>query len=133
MSRGSRIAIGVVALLCSLTFLFSAINPDSSIPAGPPVFYGLAILCFIIAIACFFPKSHPFTLRIIGATICVAYTAYLLDSIGSPNFFRALMGSFVFGIPSGYLAITGKSPTWDAISEGFKSKQNNDNDDNSSK
>lgn len=129
LSKGSRIAIGIVALVSALFFLLSALDPDSPFPGGPLAFYGLAILCVVIAIACIFPKSHPVTLRIIGTTIFVAYTSYLVHSFGSPGFFRALAGMFVFGIPSGYLAIFGKSPTWDAIAKDFKAKEDKDTSD----
>lgn len=65
MSMGARIAIGVVALICGFSFFITALD-TSSLLAKPADFYKIAMLCVVIAIACFFPKSHPFTLRIIA-------------------------------------------------------------------
>ena len=109
MSIGARIAIGVVALLGAVGFLMTAFD-TSGLPVGPPFFYGMAALFVVIAIACFFPKSHPITLRIIGTAVCCAYIFYLVDSFGSDNFGRAIIGFFFIGIPFGYMAIIGKYP-----------------------
>jgi hypothetical protein len=123
MSTGSRIAIGLVALLCAVGFFITALDP-SGLPAGAAVFYGMAAFCVIIAIACFFPKTHPITLRIIGTMICLAYFAYVLDSIRNQNLVRAMVGFIIWGIPSGYLAIMGKYPSWGGGSQGLNAKQN---------
>ena len=123
MSMGARIAIGVVALLGAVGFLILA-QDTSGLPAGAYVFYGLAALCVVIAIACFFPKSHPITLRIIGTAICLTYIYYVADSFGTENLVRAIVGFFVWGLPSGYMAIMGQYPSWGKLSAGFNSKQN---------
>lgn len=124
MSKGSRIAIGIVALLCAIGFFMTALDP-SGLPAGASVFYGMTALCVTIAIACFFPKSHPITLRIIGATIFFLYADYVINSFRSQNFGRAIAGFFIWGLPSGYLAIAGKYPSWGRAGEVFNSEQNN--------
>lgn len=122
MSMGARIAIGIVALICGFGFFLTALD-TSGLPAKPAVFYGMAILCVIIAIACFFPKSHPLTLRMIGAVIFFAYVAYVVDSFRTSNLFRAIAGFIVWGIPSGYLAIKGEYQFWGTGSEGFNKRQ----------
>ncbi|MDY7016043.1 MAG: hypothetical protein SVX43_21080 [Cyanobacteriota bacterium] len=109
MSKGSRIAIGIVALLGAVGFFLTALDP-SDFPAGPPVFYGLAAVFAIVAIACFFPKSHPVSLRLIGAIIFAAYVGYIIDSFQTQDFGRAVVGFIVWGVPSGYMAISGKFP-----------------------
>ncbi|HLO52172.1 MAG TPA: hypothetical protein VK211_27480 [Kamptonema sp.] len=124
MSKGSRIAIGIVALLCALGFFMTALDP-SGLPAGANVFYGMTGLCVTIAIACFFPKSHPITLRIIGATIFFFYAYYVIDSFRNQNLSRAIAGFFIWGLPSGYLAIAGKYPSWGKAGEVFNSEPNN--------
>jgi hypothetical protein len=101
----------------------TALNPGS-FRAGPLVFYGMSVLCATIAIACFFPQTHPITLRIIGTTIFVAYVVYAVDSFGSKNFGRALLGFAIWGLPSGYLAIAGKYPSWGTGTQAFNSKSN---------
>lgn len=123
MSIGSRIAIGAVALLCAAGFFVTALDP-SGLPAGAFIFYGMAAFCVVIAIACFFPQSHPITLRLIGIMIFCAYIAYVSDSFRTPNLGRAIVGFLVWGIPSGYLAVMGKYPSWGTGSEPFNAKQN---------
>lgn len=100
MSLGSRIVIAAVSLVCALMFFLTALDP-SGLPAGAIVFYGMAAVCVIIAVACLFPKSRPVTLRIIGGLILSAYIAYMVDSFQTQNFARSVMGFFVWGLPSG--------------------------------
>ncbi len=123
MSFGSRIAIGIVSLVCAAGFLMTALHP-SGLPAGAFVFYGMAAFCVVIAIACLLPQSHPLTLRIIGAMIFCAYVAYVSDSFRTSNLIRAMVGFLVWGIPSSYLAIVGNYPWWGKASQGFNTKQN---------
>ena len=122
MSKGSRIAIGIVALLCAAGFFMTALDPEG-LPMGAAGFYGISILFVIIAIACFFPQTHPFTLRIIGASIFCGYIAYAYDSFQTQNFPRAVTGLILWGVPSGYLAIMGKYPSWGTASVGLNGKQ----------
>ncbi|MUG96883.1 hypothetical protein F7734_32895 [Scytonema sp. UIC 10036] len=124
MSIGSRIAIGVVALLCAAIFLMMALSASSSPPAGAFFIYGIVAFCVVIAIACFFPQSHPITLRLIGIIIFCAYVAYVFDSFRTANLGQAIVGFLVWGIPSGYLAIMGKYPNWGTGSEAFNPKRN---------
>ena len=122
MSRGSRIAIGIAALLSAAAFLKSAFNPIG-LPVGAIVFYGMALFCGIIAMACFFPKGNPVTLRIIGVVIFSSYIIYWCSSFGTQNFTRATIGFLMWGIPSGYLAVKGKYPSWGYGAAGFNANQ----------
>jgi hypothetical protein len=126
MSIGSRIAIGVVSLVCAAGFWMTALDP-SGLPAGSFVFYSMAAFCITIAIACFFPQSHPVTLRIIGAVIFFAYVAYVADSLHTQNLGRAILGFLVWGIPSGYLAVVGKYPSRGMGAAGFNAEHNRNN------
>jgi hypothetical protein len=123
MSLGSRIAIGVTGLICGWGFWLSAMNPDG-VAAKPIIFQGLTLLCVIIAIACFVPKSHPLTLRVIGGVICGTYIFYVIDSLRTnrePG--RAISGLICWGLPGGYLAIAGQYPTWGKGAAGFNANQ----------
>jgi hypothetical protein len=122
MSLGARIAIGLAALLAAAGFLKSALHP-AGMPAGSLGFYGMAVFCVIIAMACFFPKGHPLTLRIIGTAIFLAYIAYVSDSWHTRNMMRAIQGFLIWGLPSGYLAIMGKYPFWGRGAAGFNANQ----------
>lgn len=122
MSKSSRIVIGIFALLVAVGFFITALNPEG-LPMGAAGFYAMAVLFVIVAIACFFPKTHPFTLRIIGTVIFCGYAAYAYDSFQTQNFSRAIKGFIFWGIPSGYLAIMGKYPSWGKASAGLNGKQ----------
>ena len=121
MSMGARAAIGIVALLSGVGFFITALDP-SGLPAGSLVFYTMAAVCVVIAIACFFPKSHPVTLRLIGAIIFTTYVGYIIDSFQAQNLDRAVAGFIVWGLPSGYLAIMGKYPSFGNGAKAFNHK-----------
>jgi hypothetical protein len=121
MSFGSRLAIGIVAIIGAIGFLKTAINPGG-MPAPSIVFHGMAALFTFIAIACFFPKSHPVTLRIIGASIFLSFASYVISSFGTDNFERALRGFGFWGLPSGYLTIVGSYPHWGKGAAGINAK-----------
>ena len=124
MSKGSRIAIGLVAAISAIGFWMTARNPPEHLPNGAMEFYGMTVLAITIAIACFFPKTHPVTLRIIGTSIFVGYVAYVVDSFQTRELIRAIVGLILWGIPSGYLAIMGTYPDWGWGSEGFNATKN---------
>ena len=121
MSFGSRLVIALVSLVCALMFWLTALD-TSGLPAGPIVFYGMAFICVIIAIACLLPKSHPITLRIIGITIFSIYALYVADSRTPKTLIQAFMGFLTFGMPSGYLAIFGTYPTWGKFVDVFQGR-----------
>jgi hypothetical protein len=123
MSDGSRLAIGIVAIIGAIGFLKTALNPVG-VAAPSIVFQILAALFAFIAIACFCPKSHPITLRIIGAAIFLSYSRYVLISFNTDNFERSLDGFRVWALPSGYLAIFGKYPDRSLVSAVFAPKKN---------
>jgi hypothetical protein len=120
MSPISRSLIGIVALIGAIGFLLTALDP-SGLPATSLVFHGMAALFILIAVACFFPRSHPLTLRVIGAAIFFAYGSYLVSSFDTPNFSRALRGFAIWGMPSGYLMVVGNYPIWGKGAAGINS------------
>lgn len=121
MSLGSRIAIAVVALLSAAGFYMTAVNPGS-VRAAPIVFYGMSLFCIVIAIACLAPKSHPLTLRVIGAVIFLVFASGLYSDFQTQNWRKAMMGFIVWGLPSGYVAIVGRYPSWGKGAAGFNGK-----------
>jgi hypothetical protein len=121
MSFGSRLAIGIVAILGAIGFLKTALNPVG-VSAPSIVFHGMAALFTFVAIACFVPKSHPMTLRIIGSAIFFASASYVMSSFGTDNFGRAFQGFSSWGLASGYLAIVGKYPSWGKGAAGINAK-----------
>ena len=122
MSKGARIAIGIVALIGAFGFWLTAQDTEG-LPSGPLMFYGLTAFFILIAIACFVPKSHPVTLRVIGSSIFVSYVWYVFDSIQNGNLRQALLGLVIWGVPSGYLAIFGTYPTSGSGAKAFNQAQ----------
>lgn len=116
MSAGSRIIIAAISMICAAGFYLTALDP-SDLPAGAHVFYGMAMLCVVIAIASLFPKSHPITLRMIGTIIFCGYITYVIDSIQTYHLVRALVGLIICGFPAGYVAIKGRYPRWGELSQ----------------
>ena len=112
MSRTLYIVLGVLAILCGVSLVMQI---PEILATRPPdnlvVFYGgtaaLVGLCLVIAITCFFPKSHPITLRIIGAIGIVSTIYYLYDSFHNHKF--AQVGTaLLFWLPrSIYLVLKG--------------------------
>ncbi len=123
MSLWARILIGMVSLLFGISFLMTAIDPNGIIE-NDIIAYGMSAFCFVIATACFFEQSRPITLRLIGLIIFIASISYVINSFQSQNFPQAIICFLVWGIPSGYITIMGKYPSWGKATQVFNSKQN---------
>lgn len=81
-------------------------------PENLSLFYwgtaGIVGVCVVIAIFCFFPKSHPYTLRIIGVFGLISTIYYLYDAFRTQNFFQ-VGTAFLFWLPGSiYLILKGK-------------------------
>jgi len=122
MSQGARITIGFLALFATLMFWGFSRNPLLIERGTAWASYPLMAFSLVVAVACFVPRSHPITLRILGATVCLTFLLTCLNNVGDPSFGRLLGGLVVFGIPGGYVAITGKYPTWGKASRAFGNK-----------
>jgi hypothetical protein len=81
--------------------------------------YGLAVFCFVTAVACIDTNSRPITIRIIGITIFLVSAGGFFMNPRGANILRALEGFFVIGLPFGYMAITGNYPQWGRASAAF--------------
>lgn len=124
MSAGSRIAIGLVALLGAVGFFLTARDPSGLPSEDPFLFYGLAAAFVVIAIACFFPKSHPVTLRLIGGLIFVAGITNVILSFSSGGLLTSIVGLIIWGPLSVYLMIKGKLSVSGSGSEDTNGQQN---------
>lgn len=128
MSTGARVALAIATILSAAGFAVIGIVFGPELPSGPWPFYGLAAFCGLIALACLVRGSRPMTLRIIGAVVFLAYVFYAYDSIGDRNFFRAIAGFVVWGLPAGYVAIWGRYPVWGRASAAFRSEERDSTD-----
>lgn len=81
-------------------------------PENLSLFYwgtaGLVGVCIVIAIFCFFPKSHPYTLRIIGAIGLISTIYYLYEAFHKHNFAQLGTALFFWLPGSIYLIVKGK-------------------------
>jgi hypothetical protein len=112
MSRGSRIAIGIMALIGSWGLWTSSIA-TSGVRASPWVFQLFSLVFVVIAFACVLPQAHRVTLRIIGAAIFTICFWYAIDSWHSgKDGWRSSQALWVFGAPAAYLMVTGRYPVW---------------------
>jgi hypothetical protein len=129
MSKGSCIAIGIVAFVCAVGFAIIANQPMFSDPAGPTMFYGLAGFCGILATACFLKNSKSLTLRLLGALVCAAYIwaliEFLVRPIDSAQVLKAAAGFIAFALPGAYVTITGRYPWWGYHSKLFRLTNSN--------
>jgi hypothetical protein len=113
MSRTLYIVLGIFAILCAISLVANIPEILATRPPGNPlVFFGgtaaLVGVCIVIAIMCFFPRSHPITLRIIGAIGLVSTLYYLYDSFRAHNFARVGIALFFWLPGSIYLIFKGK-------------------------
>ncbi len=129
MSRGANLFLGIVMLFIGAGFVAIAITAGDIMPAGPWPFYGCGLFCWLITLACVLPGSRQVTLRIIGAVVlavCLFCNVYALDD---PRFPKSLIATLVFGLPAGYVAITGRYPSWGkaaiAFNGGYKNRRIN--------
>ena len=85
--------IAAISLLLQMREILATRPPEnlSLFYSGTTLLVGV---CFVIAIFCFFPKSHPYTLRIIGAIGLISTIYYLYDAFQNQNF--ALLGTAIF-------------------------------------
>jgi hypothetical protein len=123
MSRGSRIAIGIVASIGAYALWMTSMT--GGVRASPWVFQLLALFFGIVALACMLPQAHRVTLRIVGAVIfsvCV-WTAIDAWHSGTGQSGQDIVRSgrlfLIFGGPAAYLMITGRYPVWDRLSVVF--------------
>lgn len=119
MSRTLWKALGILSLVAGLSLLIQA--PDVFVTRPPDkqleFIIGTAALiglCIVIAVACWFPQSHPVTLRLIGAIGVAGCIFSIFDSfrhteIGWLGIISRLGLIFCLWLPgSMYLVIKGK-------------------------
>ena len=119
MSLGSRIALGVVALVFAAFFSLTSIaavavafqeQRDFGMAAAH---CGAAVFGWALALACFVKRSHPITLRLIALLILVSASWFVVaearDAIaGLPHTLLQSLGAWVvFGLPALYVTIFG--------------------------
>ncbi|OKH39989.1 hypothetical protein NIES2119_03295 [[Phormidium ambiguum] IAM M-71] len=113
MNRTFYNILGFLSVIAAISLL---LQMREILTTRPPenlsLFYsGTALLvgvCIVIAIFCFFPKTHPYTLRIIGAIGLISTIYYLYDAFRTQNFFQ-VGTALLFWLPGSiYLIVKGK-------------------------
>jgi hypothetical protein len=114
MSGPVRLIIGVVAFIGGSLFCIPLVGTATAPPMpkeGWP-FIGIGVLWLTVAIACFFPKTWPITLRVIGTAVFLLYAWYAFVSLWNPGRWNAWEALIVIGVPFGYMALFGRYPRW---------------------
>lgn len=116
MSRGARIALGIV--LVAMALGFAAVGWLAAGVVEDRFQVGMAALAGFSAVgamACLWAASRPVTVRLVGLVVFLAFAAYLVDALvsGPPEGrAEAAAGFVVLGVPAGFVAITGRYPRW---------------------
>lgn len=114
MSLTARVIVGMVALAGGCFFYI----PLVGLFVAPPIptdgwgIIGIGILWLIVAVACFFPKTWPVTLRVIGAAVFIIFACGAVASLWNPELWRTVIGFWVIGRPFGSMAVFGRYPRW---------------------
>ncbi len=124
MSRGASIMLGIAFVFLAVgfiavTYLMSNLEGKRAGAVGGAI---LAIFCGLGAVASLLPASRPVTLRLLGGTVFLVCCGYLIEMLNGgeilgrsradQSLIKALLAFSVFGIPGGYVALTGRYPQW---------------------
>jgi hypothetical protein len=109
MSYGARVTLATASELAAVGLAAVALTLGPQLPLGSWPFYCLAALCALIGIACLSPASRAATHCRTGLLVTFGYVYAQRDS---ENLTKALMAFAAFGLPAGYVAISGRYPTW---------------------
>jgi hypothetical protein len=132
MSRGGRIALGifgvVMTLFCGVMSAFGfSLGEGQELWVWAMLVFGL--LGAAMAAACFFPRSRPVSLRIIGGILFAGCAAGLLlqiretKEVGWTRRTGRAFAMATFGCVGGlYLTVLGDYPLWGLWSGAFKPK-----------
>ena len=119
MSRGSRIAIGLVSGLLGFMVFCVAMNRDPLQKPSATVLFIMSGIAFCITAACFVRSSRPVTLRVIGVVLFgIGVFSFFKFSIGDPEELLFRVGLVAGG---GWLAVIGKYPWFGAWGCAFES------------
>jgi len=132
MSRSANILLGMTLGFLTLGFVGVAWF-TSRLEGMRATTIGMAILgsfCAVGALACLLPASRPIALRLIGGTVFLAFFGYLVEmavsgpvlgnSRGDTSLVNAIIAFALFGLPAGYVAVTGRYPRWGQHSRAFE-------------
>jgi len=118
MSRPSQLILGAVSGLLGIMVFFVAMQSPPDQKPDPKILLLLSAIAICISIACFFRKSRPVTLRLIGIVLLCVGIGGLFMGPPAQNSNKRQIQAYVFlaGLIAGggWLAVTGKYPVWGA-------------------
>ncbi|AFY66237.1 hypothetical protein [Geitlerinema sp. PCC 7407] len=105
--------LGVLSLMAGLSLILRSLEIWQERPPEEPLLFiggtiALVGLCALMAIACLFPRTHPVTLRGIGAIGLIGSLFFVWEQ-GRDRQFLALLPALFFWLPGSlYLIRRGK-------------------------
>jgi len=105
--------LGILSILAGISLMLATPDRLAALPPDqhPKLIQGLFFfegICGMIGLTCFFPKSHPVTLRILGAYGAAGCIFILVEGIRRHNFSQFPI-LFTFWLPGSiYLVVKGK-------------------------
>jgi hypothetical protein len=142
MSRGAALGLGAVLLLITVGFVATVwwARGLEGTERMSIAMWLMAAFSGAGALACLLPRSRPVALRLLGGTVFLACVGYLVAMLvggplwqpsRGPSIMSAILCFTVFGIPAGYVAITGSYPHWGKHAAGFGGTDASDSDSDS--
>lgn len=105
--------LGAFSLVAGLSLVLRSLEIWQERPPEDPLLFvvgtiALVCVCGLMAIACFFPKTHPVTLRGIGIIGLLGSLFFLFEQVRDRPFF-AFAPALLFWLPGSlYLIFQGK-------------------------
>jgi hypothetical protein len=122
VSLPACVTIGVLAACAAICLAGLGLSQGPNLPNGTWPAFAAAGFWAVVAVACLAPRTRPVTLRVIGAAVFGFYAAYVVVSFDSKNVLLSLVslvGCTVFGIPSVYVLVRGRYPSWGLAARAF--------------
>jgi hypothetical protein len=126
MSFGARLTLAIASGLIAIAFSAVALTIGPRLPLGSWPFYLLTVFCLSISVACLSPVSRPITLRLIGSVVFLATAAFVYSERNSNEWVGTILAFAVFGLPAGYVAVTGRYPSWGEHAAAFEGDSDGD-------
>lgn len=145
MNRAATVVLGISLGILTLGFtsvacFTSGLEGMRAAVIGEVVLGGF---CATGALACLLPVTRPIAVRLVGGMVFLTFLGYFIAMVESgplvgssrsdPSLVKAIAAFSLFGLPAGYVAITGRYPRWGRHAAAFRAARRQDQDATSDK